>query len=65
MGEVQTRPSATVIPFPDPATREPRRAAAADEPRGTILLFMGVRYERMADPPPAADDHEQGRRRTS
>jgi len=41
--------SATVIPFRMPATRQ---APGADGPRGEILLFTGVRYERRAEPTP-------------
>ncbi|TGD94830.1 hypothetical protein EU555_30720 [Methylobacterium nonmethylotrophicum] len=50
----QRRPSADIIPF---RTGRPRRAEgraadphAADAVRGTILLFTGVRYERLPDP---------------
>jgi hypothetical protein len=42
----RARPSAVVVPFP--AGARPRRAPAADEARGEILLFLGVRYERLA-----------------
>lgn len=45
MSDVWTRSSAEIIAFPDPAER-PQRAQRADEPRGEILLFTGVRYER-------------------
>ncbi|KMO18470.1 hypothetical protein NS228_27465 [Methylobacterium indicum] len=56
----QRRPSADIIPF---RAEGPRRACvlrggacgpadhpAADPVRGTILLFTGVRYERLPDP---------------
>ena len=39
--------SAAVIPFAAAATRRPRRED--DAPRGQILLFPGVRYERLPD----------------
>jgi hypothetical protein len=45
MGEVQASTGA-VIPFPGSAYRPSRPALRADEPRGEILLFTGVRYER-------------------
>ena len=51
MGEVQARPRSVIIPLPDPAFRPKLRALAAHEPRGEILLFTGVRYERQPDPP--------------
>lgn len=41
-----------VIPFPPASRRQTRPAPAADEPRGEILLFMGVRYERQPEPGP-------------
>ncbi|KMO28602.1 hypothetical protein VQ02_31275 [Methylobacterium variabile] len=57
---LQRRPSADIIPFP---AGRPRRAGGgradtcaagpareADAVRGTILLFTGVRYERLPDP---------------
>ena len=47
------RGSGTVVPFP--TERREREALREDEPRGEILLFLGVRYERMPEPeaPPA------------
>ncbi len=45
----QAQSSATVIPFRMPATRLP---LGGDEPRGEILLFTGVRYERQVEPSP-------------
>lgn len=45
------RPTATVVTFPQGQARRFRRAADADaSPRGSILLFTGIRYERMAEP---------------
>ncbi|KMO43675.1 hypothetical protein VQ03_07315 [Methylobacterium tarhaniae] len=58
----QRRPSADIIPFPVahqrpcPDVRPGSDAGgaadfpAADPVRGTILLFTGVRYERLPDP---------------
>ena len=51
MGEVQASTGA-VIPFPGAAGRPSRPALRADEPRGEILLFTGVRYERQVEPTP-------------
>ncbi|SDN97809.1 hypothetical protein SAMN05216360_11381 [Methylobacterium phyllostachyos] len=39
---------AIVIPFPGPETRRAQRIPRSGEPRGEILLFLGVRYERLA-----------------
>jgi len=39
---------AIVIPFPGPEARQGRRIPRSGEPRGEILLFLGVRYERLA-----------------
>lgn len=39
---------AIVIPFPGPEARRSRRIPRSGEPRGEILLFLGVRYERLA-----------------
>ena len=44
------RPTATVVTFPAPARRFRRADADADAPRGAILLFTGIRYERMPEP---------------
>lgn len=51
-----SQPSAMVIAMPQAAARRFRRDTAHDaEPLGQILLFTGVRYERMPDiqPEPA------------
>jgi hypothetical protein len=68
MGDVKARLEGVIITFPDPASRPNRNALRADEPRGEILLFTGVRYERL-DPSsgpsrPVASDG-RGRRRRS
>ena len=47
MREVLMRPPGVVIKFPDAAARPLRPHLSADEPRGEILLFTGVRYERL------------------
>ena len=57
-----------LIPFPPAARRQTRPAPAADEPRGQILLFMGVRYERQPEPgpeptPSLSNGQPAGRRR--
>lgn len=45
---LRERPSAAVVPFPKAAPRRLRREDD-DAPRGQILLFTGVRYERLPD----------------
>jgi hypothetical protein len=66
MDDVRTRFAGLIVAFPDPESR-PRRILSPDEPRGEILLFTGVRYERMDDegPRPALDGHARRRRRRS
>ena len=68
MGDVKARAAGVIITFPDPASRPNRAALRADEPRGEILLFTGVRYERLEPSPgpsrPFATDG-RGRRRRS
>ena len=47
------RLEAEVIPFPRPAPRRFRRETAeCGDGLGRILLFTGVRYERMPEPAP-------------
>jgi len=48
MGEPTRAAHALVIPFPGPEARRARRIPRSGEPRGEILLFLGVRYERLA-----------------
>lgn len=48
MGEPAPAAHAIVIPFPGPEARRARRIPRSGEPRGEILLFLGVRYERLA-----------------
>jgi hypothetical protein len=67
MGDVKARPAGVIITFPDAASRPNRNGLRAGEPRGEILLFTGVRYERLEPSPspsrPFASDG-RGRRRT-
>ena len=51
MSDAQTRSAGVIIAFPDPESRPLRSAPGADEPRGEILLFTGVRYERFEPNP--------------
>ncbi len=51
MHDVWTRSPGVVIAFPDPDERPQRPSLSADERRGEILLFTGVRYERPAPTP--------------
>jgi hypothetical protein len=60
MGDVSRRPTHNVITFPPAEARPPRRVLAGEAPRGEILLFMGVRYERVAEPSP--EPRRPGRR---
>ncbi|WP_232629283.1 hypothetical protein [Methylobacterium sp. Leaf118] len=39
----------SVVPFRTAPARRLRRDEAADAPRGQILLFTGVRYERLPE----------------
>ena len=48
MGDAAPAAHAIVIPFPGPETRQARPIPPSGEPRGEILLFLGVRYERLA-----------------
>ncbi|HEY7385057.1 MAG TPA: hypothetical protein VH743_15425 [Beijerinckiaceae bacterium] len=50
MSEFQVQPTGIVIPFPNPAHPRVRIALRADEPRGKILLFTGIRYEWQSEP---------------
>ncbi|KQP11305.1 hypothetical protein ASF28_09770 [Methylobacterium sp. Leaf99] len=58
-----TRPTATVVTFPAAGRRRFRRADdAAPDPRGAILLFTGIRYERMAEPENPAEPDKRAPR---
>jgi hypothetical protein len=50
MAEVQVQLTGMVIPFPNPVPPRVRIALRADEPRGKILLFTGIRYEWQSEP---------------
>ncbi|MEE1611256.1 hypothetical protein [Microvirga sp. CF3016] len=67
MRDVWTRSPGVVIAFPDHMERPRRPTLSADEPRGEILLFTGVRYERPSPNPgpsrPLASN-SPGRRRS-
>lgn len=65
MSGLKHRGTAEIVPFPAPGQRA-CRPAASEPPRGVILLFTGVRYERPSDPaplpvePPAGDIRKRG-----
>ncbi|WP_262271044.1 hypothetical protein [Microvirga yunnanensis] len=67
MRDVWTRSPGMVIAFPGHAERPQRPVLSPDEPRGEILLFTGVRYERPSPNPgpshPVASN-SPGRRRS-
>lgn len=68
MGDVHTRKSGSIIAFPAASHRPARAAPSADEARGQILLFTGVRYERQPEISPepyASKGQSRGRRRRS
>jgi hypothetical protein len=66
MGDVQMRSAGVIIIFPDPTSRPSRSVLSPDEPRGEILLFTGVRYERLEpNPGPSRPLASNGRRRRS
>jgi hypothetical protein len=46
--EVRSPATAALIPFPGTEARRTRRIVRSGEQRGEILLFLGVRYERLA-----------------
>ena len=66
MGNVKPQSAGTIITFPKPADRPNRGAPRPGEPRGEILLFTGVRYERLEPSPgpsrPLASDRGHRRR---
>jgi len=70
MGKTSTRSMGAVLAFPEAADRPVRAPLSLDEPRGEILLFTGVRYERIPErgpepSRPAASDGRGRRRRRS
>ena len=52
MKKVELRASGDIVPFPDATSRAPRRPSGAGEARGVIVLFTGVRYDRLPEVPP-------------
>jgi len=64
MSDVQNRPAGVIIAFPDASARRLRAPLAEGGPRGEILLFTGVRYERMdsVDPSHLSDGTKRHRR---
>lgn len=56
------RRGASILPFAHATGRRFRRVAEMTEPNGAILLFTGVRYERMDhdDARPAGLGHPAG-----
>ena len=53
-----------VVSFAAFADARKRRLIAYDEPRGQVLLFTGIRYERAADGDPGAPTASDGSRPT-
>ena len=51
MQDVWTRSPGVVIAFPDISEQPQRPHLPANEPKGEILLFTGVRYERPSPNP--------------
>ncbi len=68
MQDVWTRSPGVVIAFPDVDERPQRPLLSPNEPRGEILLFTGVRYERPSPNPgpsrPFLFNGPNGRRRS-
>jgi hypothetical protein len=67
MQDVWARAPGVIIAFPDAAERPQRQHLNDGEPRGEILLFTGVRYERPApNPGPSRPyaNNRPGRRRS-
>ena len=66
MSDVQNRTTGVILAFPEAAARPPRAPLAEGEPRGEILLFTGVRYERVgpSSGPSRFSDGSRRRRRS-
>jgi hypothetical protein len=66
MNDIWMQPRGVIIAFPDKSSRPHRSRIVDSEPRGEVLLFTGVRYERPLPNPgpshPFASDGS-GRRR--
>lgn len=66
MNDIWNRSQGTVVIFPDATSRPQRPALPAGEPRGEILLFTGVRYEKPSSrPDPSRPFASDGGRRRS
>ena len=46
--EIAPRPSGVVVALPARTARPVRRTPVTGEARGEVVLFLGVRYERLA-----------------
>lgn len=65
MRDAEYRPTGEIVTLPPPSER-PRRAPLAEgEPRGEILLFTGVRYERVGPNSGSSRFSDSTRRRRS
>ncbi len=64
MSDIENRPAGVIIAFPDASARRIRAPLTEGERRGEILLFTGVRYERMepVDPSHLSDGTKRRRR---
>lgn len=58
---LQERGPAAILSLPDPSLRPARPRRDVEGPRGEILLFTGVRYERAPDPTPSGPSMPDGR----
>ena len=65
MSDIQNRPAGVIIAFPDASARRLRAPLTEGEGRGEILLFTGVRYERMDSVGPSHLSDGTKRRRRS
>lgn len=63
MPHPQTSPGDKIVAFAPVAARVRRPEVEADGERGTILLFTGIRYARMADADEADADEPRPDRR--
>lgn len=63
MSNDSRRPRGNVLPFSAPALRPRRFHEAGASERGTVLLFTGVRYQRMPEEPFAPDRSPTGAER--
>lgn len=49
-GRIANKAADNVLSFFDAGLNRPKPVVAADEPRGRVLLFTGVRYQRDGQP---------------